>query len=77
MTKILVVTIVWSVALALIGWGDAEHWRLLAGPLTIATGAFAIGMFTLGVGGIVYYGVGILRLRRELRQFHGARRSLH
>jgi hypothetical protein len=26
---------VWMVALALVGWGNAEHWRLLAWPLAV------------------------------------------
>jgi hypothetical protein len=61
MAKFLVM-VVWVVALALVGWGEAEHWRLLVRQLTIVTGAVAVGMLALGIGGIVYYGAGIVRL---------------
>jgi hypothetical protein len=50
------------IALTLVGWGYAEHWRLLVRPLTVAMGVFATGMFVLGVGGVVHYSAGMVGL---------------
>lgn len=76
MTRILMVVVVWVLALIAAGWGDAEHWRMLAGPLTVVTGLAAIGIFALGAGGIVYYGAGVTRLHHELRRHRMRRRPL-
>lgn len=74
MTRILMVAVVWGLAMAFAGRGDVEHWRMLAGPLTVIAGVVAIGIFALGAGGIVYYAAGIVRLHHELGR-HRARRG--
>lgn len=63
-----VLVVVWMVALALVVLGNAGYGHLLVEPLIIFTSAAAIGLFALGMGGIVYYGAGIVRLHRQLRQ---------